>query len=337
MKPKILSRLDIRTRRDRGGAHVLEYTGRGLSFLDVIYGFDAGVFFAVVPSEIEAPEATQQLAQSCGIVADDHPDMPAFRRAVTHALLTEAMVIAPELLSELAEPQVMWADRDLHELQRRHREALHAVNVTVNTIENDLRRRVALTMRTEHAPFFRPSMAPAGMAWPSPIPRTPPVMAHTPPLARGVQVWPEVPEVIEPRRLSAQAPVDPAPVVERIVAEVGPDGVPCIPDSQSVERVLKAVVEAREAELPQRLPGGARRRLEKLPVGVYLAVGDNLIPKGDMTAAMIDGQEEGRKSEAVVIDWNGEWPVVARRFGSGGRVVYKVEQALKRALGEEAA
>ena len=149
MKPKILSRLDIRTRRDRGGAHVLEYTGRGLSFLDVIYGFDAGVFFAVVPSEIEAPEATQQLAQSCGIVADDHPDMPAFRRAVTHALLTEAMVIASELLSELAEPMVMWAARDLHELQRRHREALHAVNVTVNTIENDLRRAPAQPVTTQ--------------------------------------------------------------------------------------------------------------------------------------------------------------------------------------------
>jgi hypothetical protein len=38
-----------------------------------------------------------------------------------------------------------------------------------------------------------------------------------------------------------------------------------------------------------------------------------------------------RRGEAAVIDWDGEWPVVVRRYGSNGCTVYKVEDALKRA------
>ena len=88
---------------------------------------------------------------------------------------------------------------------------------------------------------------------------------------------------------------------------------------------------AREHEVPQRLPGGARRALRGLPPGQYIEVAGQLYEKSDLCAAMNDARNRGRKDrEATVIDWDGDWPVVVRRYGQGGRVIYKVETALRR-------
>jgi hypothetical protein len=34
--------------------------------------------------------------------------------------------------------------------------------------------------------------------------------------------------------------------------------------------------------------------------------------------------------EISVVDYDGEWPVVVRRYGQDGRTIYKVEDALRR-------
>lgn len=146
--------------------------------------------------------------------------------------------------------------------------------------------------------------------------------------------------------------VVPAPPVTRSTTMVPPPPVELETDDPEVDdsgleasetvgkKILTAVKRAREAELPQRLPAGARKALDRLPHGIYLVVGSTLTYKRDICVAMVDGAEGGRKgSESVIIDWDGEWPVVARRYGSHGRIVYRVEEALRRAgvtMGEAA-
>jgi hypothetical protein len=103
------------------------------------------------------------------------------------------------------------------------------------------------------------------------------------------------------------------------------------PSSQVVERAIEATTAARSSELPQRLPAGARRQLNRMPPAAYVIRGETIEPRTDLCAAMADAQAVGRKgAEAVVVDWDGEWPVVVRRYGTDGRTVYKVESALKR-------
>jgi len=105
------------------------------------------------------------------------------------------------------------------------------------------------------------------------------------------------------------------------------------PPSPVPDKVHAAIKAAREAQLPQRIPSGIRRRLGKMSPGIYLVdveeknfVQDKL---GDLTA----GFDVARASKRVVIviDWDGEWPVVVRKFGIDGVAVYKVEQAASRA------
>jgi hypothetical protein len=68
-----------------------------------------------------------------------------------------------------------------------------------------------------------------------------------------------------------------------------------------------------------------------MPPAAYVIRGETIEPRTDLCAAMADAQAVGRKgAEAVVVDWDGEWPVVVRRYGTDGRTVYKVESALKR-------
>jgi hypothetical protein len=67
--------------------------------------------------------------------------------------------------------------------------------------------------------------------------------------------------------------------------------------------------------------------------------------RGSLVEAMQDAEKiaagmravAGSEVEVTVIDWDGEWPVAVRRYGEGGRTVYRVEDALKRAGVEEKA
>lgn len=114
----------------------------------------------------------------------------------------------------------------------------------------------------------------------------------------------------------------------------------------TVARVQVAIAQAREAELAQRLPNGARRALQKLVRAQYIVQGaDAPSVRGSLVEAMRDAEVAaagmrkvaGDDVEVTVIDWDGEWPVVVRRYGAGGRTVYRVEDALKRAGIEEKA
>lgn len=297
---KILSRMNVRKHVDRAGVITLRYDG-SLPFVAHLYGYDQGVFFALAPSEIPIPQEIEVAAEAAGMIAADHPDMPTFRRAVIDALLAQATVGAPNLLEELVEVPTRWTQGDQHELERRHARARVAFETAAKCVLDDLRRRALLRRPMMGAPI-------------APLPAPPAAMVEVIEVEPAVAV-PALPETAEPASEGEFVPVS----------------------SATVERAAAAIAKARGAELPQRLPGGARRQLAKLPPGVYVIAGDVYEPRKDLASAMTDAQEIAHRKESVVVDWDGEYPVVVRRYGVGGRVVYRVEVALRRAASEEAA
>lgn len=297
-----LKRADIRQETDRPtNSVVLRYVGSTLEFDSRLYGYPEDTFFAVQLGELPWPEHLEDLSHELGIAIDPLPDAPRLKHAVAEALAAGAMVDAPELMDELdVDREVEWPEWELSTLERRHRIAESRVADISRLIENDMKLRAS------------------GIAKPSfevpPLPRAAPEPAPEPEPVREPERPPEAPETPAEARGEAEEEVE---VVE--------------PGSKTVKRARAAVVAARETELPQRLPGGARRRLRKMPPGAYVAYSEVLDARLDLCAAMTDARSMGRADrETVVIDYDGEWPVVVRRYGKAGRTIYKVEDALRR-------
>jgi hypothetical protein len=311
-----LYRTDIRQRTDRPTNSVtLQYVGsHRLDFEGYIYGYPEGTFFAVTLSEIPYPPHIEELALKFQVNVDALVDGPRLRQAVVEALAAQATLDAPGLLDELASPPVRWQDWDRRELERRHRIALARVADIARLVENDIKLHAVRLMSTEvKMPDIASMLAPEPMS----------------PALRLV----EAPAVAAPAAIPVQAAAGGCPP-----AWADDDCPPCedeldpyAPGSQAVRSAVAAVQLAREAELPQRLPSGARRRLNRMPPAAYILYGEAVDPRRDLCAAMTDARATGRKGrEAVVVDWDGEWPVVVRRYGQGGRTIYKVESVLKR-------
>lgn len=302
-RPYQLRRSDIRQETDKPTRSViLRYVGSGLGFDDYLYGYPDDTFFAVQLDELPWPEDLEALSQGLGIAIDPLPEAPRLRLAVADALAAGAMVDAPEHMDELGvDREVEWPRWELHDLERKHRIAEARVLELSRLLANDLKLRAA------------------GMKSPSfAMPKVEDFLFGTPPTVPSVPmsalVREEVPVVVEQG----------TSCVEEV--EGGYE-----PGSATVRRAREAVRLAREQELPQRLPSGMRRRLKQAPAAAYVIYGEVMDARVDLCAAMTDGRAMGRADrETVVVDYDGEWPVVVRRFGQGGRTIYKVEDALRR-------
>jgi hypothetical protein len=317
-RQRYLSRQDVQQQTDTATDSILcRYTGNAIFFDAYLYGYPAGAFYAVQVSDVPWPSEVEETAVRAGVQIDAMVEAKKLQRAVAEALAAEAMVKAPELLQVLTEDSVPeWHVSDLHELQRRHRIA--------DTRVRELIRLVMTELKLRGAGFKTPSLQLPSVADFMPVdPAAPPSEAAL------VLAEPE-----------PAVPCDPLPPARPLALGTGDDEVvegevvedmPFVPGSAVVERLETAIREARNAELPQRLPGGARRRLQRMPAAAYVYFRDQLEPRADLCSALTDARSWSRKNdEAVVIDYDGEWPVVARRFGQGGRTIYRVEAALRR-------
>lgn len=299
----LLSRIEIRRYHDKPTNSIcLKYVGTRLSFHDSVYGFPEGVFFVCSIDDMPFPPKLIEVSDAAGIPIEATDVSKQVRLAAVDSLVSEAMVKAPQMLAEFAEPDCRWAPWDQRELERQHVIALSRLVELTSICEREIRLR-----------SMKVSMDP-GM---------PTVLPHAP-----------MPSLYRPD-----------PVVEVVKAterEVVEESVP-VQESRSdslAARVAQAIVSARESELPQRLPQGARRALAKMVRAAYLIKGeDQPSVRGDILEAMRDGEKlaASDKVEVTVVDWDGEWPVVVRRYGPGGRTVYRVEEALRRAGVEEKA
>jgi len=284
---------------------ILRYVGSALDFDEYIYGYPECTFFAVQLDEIPWPDDLDALSQELGIAIDPLPEAPRLRTAIAEALAAGAMVDAPEHMEDLGvDRDVEWPRWELHELERKHRIAEARVLEISRLVANDLKLRAA--------GMKKPSFA---------MPRVDdflPLSPKLPDIPLSALVRAEVPVVVQPVAEEAEE------VVEEV--EGGFE-----PGSTTVMRARQAVRLAREQELPQRLPSGMRRRLKKAPPAAYIIHGEVMDPRLDLCAALTDARVMGRADrETVVVDYDGEWPVVVRRFGQDGRTIYKVEDALRR-------
>ncbi len=312
-----LSRHDIETKTDRPtNSLMVQYVGRKLLFDDELYGFPEGVFFAINLDEVPLPEELQELADRWRLNVDALPEVSNLKRAVAECLAAEAAVTAPQLLSDLARPRAFWHPWDERELQRKHRIASSRVLRYVKLVENEIRLRASGLTNPTHTVSVPTE----------PEPPPPPIYGSDP---------------VEQRVVVEQAPApQPPTVVVQTSAAAEEDCEPCadddegmayLPSSLTVKRAQAAMLAARENELPQRLPAGMRRRLRSMMPGTYVVAGETADIRGDLCAAMNDARNRGRKGrETTVINWDGDWPVVVRRYGQAGRVIYKVETALRR-------
>lgn len=309
-----LSRLDIRRYHDRPTNSVcLKYVGHRLSFHDLVYGFPNGVFFVASIDEMPYPPKLVQVSEATGVPIEVTDVGRSIKTAAVDALVAEALVKAPSLLTEFAEPKTHWASWDHRELERQHVIAVARLVELTGIGERELRLRAAKVS-------FDPGLGQI-------LPPAPPL-----PMLGYRLPQPPVPLIIEAG--PCEDDIEETEEVETVVE------VPMTPTQSLVMRVTGAIRAAREAELPQRLPGGARRALTKLVRSAYVIRGDETpTARGDILEAMLDGEKmaASSKAEVTVVDWDGEWPVVVRRYGEGGRTVYRVEEALRRAGVEEKA
>lgn len=293
-RPLLLLRSEVRRRYDKSTqTSYLVCTDPRLDFFEDFYGLPEGTFFSVMADEVPFPDDLKASAALAGVSLHEMVEGRQLREAVVDALILGAMVDAPELLANVAEPHVYWADHDRYALERKHRESVARILDIHKMIEGQLRLRSML---------------------------------------RGAAI--PVAAVEEPVAISEPQPEPPAePQTEVIAVEETEEAEfeSYAPSSVAVESASNATKQARDAELPQRLPAGSRRKLTRMPPAAYVIRGEAVEPRVDLCAAMADAQAAGRKgSEATVVDWDGEWPVVVRRYGADGRTVYKVESALKR-------
>jgi hypothetical protein len=303
--PRNLSKLDIRSRFDKAtNAYVVEYVGRGLQFFDRPYGYSPGTFFVVRLSEIPLPDEVLAAADAGRVELETYPHRKGLITAVAEAIVTEAIVEAPSYLADIAEPIVQWTGTDLRDAERRHAVAMERVERLTRLAVADIRIRSGQTRRIEMGSL-------AGFDLPMPTAGSELGRRPTPLPVKTIELVVEV-------------PAEPVSVAE---SEFGAPAAPLV----AAPTLDAAVAEARATELPQRLPFGARRRLRKLPVGFYVATGEDLYSHPTLDLAVSEGRETAKRTgEATVIDWDGDHPVVVRRFGQNGRLAYRVEDALDR-------
>ncbi|HEY5658191.1 MAG TPA: hypothetical protein VIY27_10425 [Myxococcota bacterium] len=102
---------------------------------------------------------------------------------------------------------------------------------------------------------------------------------------------------------------------------------------EALESLARDVEQARKSDMPQRLPHGARRSLFRLAAGIYLCEDGLLSPYPTLREALEQAARiDSRSLDRAVIDWDGEWPVMVRRFGEGGFPGYRLDRAIQRYL-----
>ncbi|RLB45783.1 MAG: hypothetical protein DRJ42_29140, partial [Deltaproteobacteria bacterium] len=278
-----LQRSEVRQRTDKPtNSVILQYIGRRLYFDQYIYGYPDGTFYVCNADDVPLPESIEAMASEYRINFHNLPDAPRVKHAVIEALVTEAMVNAPELLADLAGDAPEWSPWERRDLERKHTIACARVVEVVRVAETDLKLRAAGITR----PSFvtDPMEVFVGLE---------PVSVYGTPCPPAPAALPAPP--VEP----ALTAIAPQTLLDDDPGAPGPDCVECgddefdsdlAPGSETVHAATIAVTVARESELPQRLPQGIRRRIKKMAPAVYLVIGDSMESRRDLCAALTDGR-----------------------------------------------
>ena len=315
----LLQKSDIQ-RHARRNILTLTYNGRVKARIARLHGHDENTFFVVNTNSIPIPDEIEDLAQQSGTTLAASPTEDSFRRLVAEAIIAEAIENAPEHLLEITGVAFSWPDGTLVALERDTREREERVDGLIREVKLRLRAKL-----TERIPVF--DWVPPPTEYSS-APRTPAIAATTAKAATARATSDEEPE----------AAAETEPELDFTIRDEA-----LRPSDAVIAKIREAVRVIRENDTPQRLPAGARKVVEASAPGVLIWTGNKAISCPSLGDALVAGRAHALKKSAnsqnaqdtVIIDWDGEQPVLVRRFKPGsGAAAYRCEDFAKPAKPE---
>ena len=308
----LLQKADIQ-RHARRNLLTLSYHGKVRTRVARLHGHDENTFFVVNTNAIPIPDEIEDLAQQAGTTLANSATEDSFRRLVAEAIIAEAIENAPEHLLEITGVSFEWPDATLVSLERETREREERVDGLIREVR--LRLRAKLSERIPVFDWVPPSTEYSAVPQPAPTAAS----SGKPASARATA---------EP-----QAPAEPDPELDFTVRDEA-----LRPSDAVIAKIREAVRVIRDKDIPQRLPAGARKIIEASAPGILIWAAGRAIPCPSLSDALVAGRAHALKKSAtnpnaqdtVVIDWDGEQPVLVRRFKPGsGATSYKCEDFAK--------
>jgi len=294
-----LQRSDIKKLAQRSRT-TLAYRGRVKKRIARLHGQDENTFFSVNSAIIPLPDEVEELAQKAGVTLAGSPTETSFQGFVAEALIAEAIEKAPEHLLAITGVSFEWPDSTLVTLERDTKAAEARLDALIREVTARLNSKL---VQAHTLPVF--DWAPTVV---TPERREPPRAAPRRAVLVDDARDPEPPPAPEPLPQAAGAGASEAVLL----------------------KIRDATRAARDRDTPQRLPAGARKAVEASPPGALVwANGKANVCRSIEDAIGGARAVAVRGVDSAVIDWDGEQPVLVRRFTAGGITAYRCEDSVK--------
>ena len=294
-----LQRSDIQ-KHSRRGVVTLSYAGRYRKRVARLHGQDEDTLFVLNEAVVPLPDDVEELAQQVGVTLIGSPTEEQFRRLVSEALLAEAIEKAPEHLLAITGVSFEWPDSTLVTLERDTKAAEARLDALIREVTARLNSKL---VQAHTLPVF--DWAPTVV---TPERREPPRAAPRRAVLVDDARDPEPPPAPEPLPQAAGAGASEAVLL----------------------KIRDATRAARDRDVPQRLPAGSRKAVEASPPGALVwANGKANVCRSIEDAIGGARAVAVRGVDSAVIDWDGEQPVLVRRFTAGGITAYRCEDSVK--------
>lgn len=325
-----LQRSDIQ-KHSRRGVVTLSYAGRCRKRVARLHGQDEDTFFVLNGAVVPLPDEIEELAQQVGVTLVGSQTETQFRQLVTEALLAEAIEKAPEHLLTITGMYLEWPDSTLVTLERDTKSAEARLDALIREVTARLKTKL---VQAQSLPVFdwMPTTA-------APERREP---VHAASSAHSAAA-----AALQDPSLLRRPGEDHLPFYDSLVRKAGPvDGEPGLASAPEPEPLPQAAVvgasetvlskirdatrAARDRDTPQRLPAGARKAVEASPPGALVWANGKVNVCRSIEDAIGGARAVAvRGVDAAVIDWDGEQPVLVRRFTAGGITAYRCEDSVK--------
>lgn len=315
-----LQRSDIKKSVHRNRI-TLSYRGRVRKRIARLHGQDEDTFFTVNSEVIPLPDAVEELAQRAGMTLVGSPTEASFRELVTDALIAEAFEDAPEHLLAITGIKFEWPRALLVALERETKEREERVDGLTREVTHRLKSKLS-----ERLPMFE--WTPVSVSGERREPARP--TSHAAPAIVGGQEMMHLHDAFVAARNT-----EPEPRIAPPPDEAPPGVAVTVPSDAVMQKIRDAMRAARDRDIPQRLPAGARKAVEAaVPGPLVWANGKTNICRSLEDAIGGARSVAVRGVESAVIDWDGEQPVLVRRFAAGGATAYRCEDSIKGARSE---
>lgn len=312
MREHILNRSDIR-RRQEDGQIFLQYRGKVKKRVARLYGQDEDTFFAITPSSIRVPDDVEQLARESGYTLIGSDAEAVIQKLVAEALIAKAIEEAPHHIETITGTRFQWSDGAIIPIERETRLREEAVNQFIRLL------RARLTLRIT-APLKTLELSEANETPQNHRERH----DHAPPDSSGA--------ARTKAGANSDTGSDTGAVADPSQENRDTGGSRWVPSAKVLRSIQESCAKIRDLDIPQRLPAGARKAIEKMPAGIVSWHDGSASRFESLASAM----EKARtfKGECAVIDWDGEQPVLIRKFADGV-VTYRCEDGARTSRQEE--